>query len=66
MLDSLPHVRMLRYLPALMDGLLSMLAEPVREVRTQAANCLKVRGTAPRPFCACPAPALLSASPRKQ
>lgn len=42
-LDSLPHVRMLRHLPALLDGLLSMLAEPVREVRTQAANCLKVR-----------------------
>ncbi|GLC41783.1 hypothetical protein PLESTM_001239100 [Pleodorina starrii] len=40
-LDSLPHVQMLRHLPALMDGLLSMLAEPVREVRTQAANCLK-------------------------
>ncbi|KAG2488883.1 hypothetical protein HYH03_012677 [Edaphochlamys debaryana] len=40
-LDSLPHVRMLRHLPALLDGLLSMLAEPVREVRTQAANCLK-------------------------
>ncbi|EFJ46562.1 hypothetical protein VOLCADRAFT_62382 [Volvox carteri f. nagariensis] len=40
-LDSLPHVKMLRHLPALMDGLLSMLAEPVREVRTQVANCLK-------------------------
>ncbi|GFR44339.1 hypothetical protein Agub_g5555, partial [Astrephomene gubernaculifera] len=40
-LDSLPHVRMLRHLPALLDGLLGMLAEPVREVRTQAANCLK-------------------------
>ncbi|KAG2435963.1 hypothetical protein HXX76_007157 [Chlamydomonas incerta] len=51
-LDSLPHVRMLRHLPALLDGLLSMLAEPVREVRTQAANCLKdflseIRATPP-------------------
>ncbi|KXZ45904.1 hypothetical protein GPECTOR_49g488 [Gonium pectorale] len=41
LLDSLPHVRMLRHLPALLDGLCGMLAEPVREVRTQAANCLK-------------------------
>ncbi len=47
-LDSLPHVHMLRHLPALLDGLLSMLAEPVREVRTQAANCLKVRLSARR------------------
>lgn len=52
-LDSLPHVHMLRHLPALLDGLLSMLAEPVREVRTQAANCLKVRSSARRRWDGC-------------
>ncbi|GIL89811.1 hypothetical protein Vretimale_16501 [Volvox reticuliferus] len=40
-LDSMPNVKMLPHLPALMDGLLSMLAEPVREVRTTVAKCLK-------------------------
>ncbi|GLI67554.1 hypothetical protein VaNZ11_011781 [Volvox africanus] len=40
-LDSMPNVKMLPHLPALMDGLLSMLAEPVREVRATVAKCLK-------------------------
>ena len=35
-LDSVPDIDMLAYLPDIMDGLLNMLSDPNREIRQQA------------------------------
>ena len=37
-LDSVPDINMLAYLPDILDGLLNMLSDPNREIRQQAAG----------------------------
>ena len=39
-LDSVPTINMLEYLPDFLDGLLNMLSDPNREIRQQADNAL--------------------------
>ncbi len=39
-LDSIPDLDMLAYLPSLLDGLMGMLADPNREIRAQAHKAL--------------------------
>eukprot|EP01116_Phalansterium_solitarium_P013369 TRINITY_DN3072_c3_g2_i2.p1 TRINITY_DN3072_c3_g2~~TRINITY_DN3072_c3_g2_i2.p1 ORF type:complete len:785 (+),score=199.86 TRINITY_DN3072_c3_g2_i2:1747-4101(+) len=39
-LDSVPHVQLVHHLPALLDGLLHMLCDAKREIRSEAAACL--------------------------
>lgn len=41
-LDSIPDIDMLSYLPQLLEGLMGMLADPNKEVRNQAHKALLV------------------------
>ena len=61
MLDSVPDIKMLDYLPEFLDGLLNMLSDPNREIRQQASRDLNP-SLAAQPAClsaaprACPSP----------
>lgn len=39
-LDSVPDLDMLAYLPELLDGLMNMLSDPNREIRVAAHKCM--------------------------
>lgn len=40
MLDSVPDLDMLAYLPQLLDGLMNLLSDPNREIRVAAHKCM--------------------------
>lgn len=39
-LDSVPDLDMLAYLPQLLDGLMNLLSDPNREIRVAAHKCM--------------------------
>jgi vacuole morphology and inheritance protein 14 len=39
-LDSVPDLDMLTYLPQLLDGLMNLLSDPNREIRVAAHKCM--------------------------
>ena len=43
-LDGVPDLDLLVYLPQLLEGLMNMLSDPSREIKVAAANSLAVRG----------------------
>lgn len=40
MLDSVPDLDLLTYLPQLLDGLMNLLSDPNREIRVAAHKCM--------------------------
>jgi hypothetical protein len=59
-LDSVPDLDLLAYLPQLLDGLMNLLSDPNREIRVAAHKCMmeflveiQVRGTDRVCVCVC-------------